>query len=202
MSSRPARVHCPLSTVSDAPCPSPRASLTSSFGARADLHPAVLISYCPGACQRASQREGHGELDGEGVRGARPCERSRLGVRFDVALSSSRGGGWGVRILAAGWVFSVHQGPSDSTAAPAPVWTVVVQWLVGTLCVDSTDPAFARRTSQVRSRSKPERGGGEGRNTATLNSRQNTREVENTDKHRGAGACQGQESAVEQVLLD
>ena len=155
------------------------------------------ISYCPGACQ---PKGGDTRLQ---VLGGRPCEQSRLGVRFDVARSGP--GGCGVRILAAGGVFSVHQGPSDSTAAPAPVWTVVVQWLVGTLCVDSTDPAFARRTyllSQVRSRSKPERGGGEGRNTATLNSRQNTREVENTDKHRGAGACQGQESAVEQVLLD
>ena len=97
------------------------------------------ISYCPGACQ---PKGGDTRLQ---VLGGRPCEQSRLGVRFDVARSGP--GGCGVRILAAGCVCSVHQGPSDSTAAPAPVWTVVVQWLVGTLCVDSTDPAFARRTS-------------------------------------------------------
>ena len=81
------------------------------------------ISYCPGACQ---PKGGDTRLQ---VLGGRPCEQSRLGVRFDVARSGP--GGCGV-----------------------------------------------------------------------LNSRQNTREVENTDKHRGAGACQGQESAVEQVLLD
>ena len=143
------------------------------------------ISYCPGACQ---PKGGDTRLQ---VLGGRPCEQSRLGVRFDVARSGP--GGCGVRILAAGGVFSVHQGPSDSTAAPAPVWTVVVQWLVGTLCVDSTDPAFARRTSQVRSRSKPLTGARRGRGAQHRNS-QLTAEHKRSREHRqtqGGGGVPG-----------
>ena len=79
-------------------CPRPRASTVDCFaalsepatfdvrfvGARAG-HPAVLIPCCPEACQPKG-----------GVLGGRSCERSRLGVRFDVAWSGSWPlGGWG-----------------------------------------------------------------------------------------------------------
>ena len=77
-------------------CPRPRASTVDCFaalsepatfdvrfvGARAGhpAIPAVLIPCCPEACQPKG-----------GVLGGRSCERSRLGVRFDVAWS-----GWGL----------------------------------------------------------------------------------------------------------
>ena len=73
----------------------------------------------------------------EGVLGGRPCERSRLGVRFDVAWS-----GWGVgagslKILVGVLICIPSSGAT--TAWQCFVW----KWLVGTWCVDSTDP-FAK----------------------------------------------------------
>ena len=47
------------------------------------------ISYCPGACQ---PKGGDTRLQ---VLGGRPCEQSRLGVRFDVARSGPGGLGLG-----------------------------------------------------------------------------------------------------------
>ena len=97
-------------------CPRPRASTVDCFaalsepatfdvrfvGARAG-HPAVLIPCCPEACQPKG-----------GVLGGRSCERSRLGVRFDVAWSGC--GGWGAGVLEK-YPHRCVSPPSDTTAA-------------------------------------------------------------------------------------
>ena len=82
---------------------------------------------------------------------------------------------------------------------------MVVRWLVGTLCVDSTDPALCfpvRRKTHAHVHESPTRGAPGGRRKHRNS--QLTAEHKISREHRqtqGAGACQGQESAVEQVLL-